>query len=70
MGVAVITNVWACPGGGEARPLHHAEAVLLVDHGDPEFSKIHPILDDGMRADDQLHGSGGDLLPDRCAFVR
>ena len=44
------------------RPLLHAELVLLVDHHQPELGKRYVFLDDRLRADDDVHLAGGDLL--------
>ena len=45
------------------RPLPHAELVLLVDHHQAELGETHVLLDDRLRADDQVDLAGGDLLP-------
>ena len=43
----------------EGGALHDAEAVLLVDDGEGELGDIDALLDDGVRADDYVHLSGG-----------
>jgi hypothetical protein len=36
------------------RALHHAEAMLLVHDGEPEARQRHALLDQRVRADDDL----------------
>jgi len=51
----------------QLQALRDAEAVLLVDHRQPELRKMHVALDHRMRADDQLGVAGRDALDHRGA---
>ena len=53
IGVAVITSrCGSCALLAQGGALHHAEAVLLVDHGQPQPLELDAVLDERMRADD------------------
>ena len=62
IGVAVITRM--CGGcsflGPEPGALLHAEAVLLVDHHEPQVGELHAVFDQGVRADQDVHLARGD----------
>ena len=49
------------PLGAQRRALHDAEAVLLVDDREPELAERDRILDERMRADDEVERSAGEL---------
>ena len=40
--------------------LLHAEAVLLVDHHEPQVGELHAAFDQGVRADQDVHLARGD----------
>ena len=44
----------------ERGALEHAEAVLLVDHGEAEARKRDPLLDEGVRPDGEGDRAGGE----------
>ena len=46
--------------GPEPGALLHAEAVLLVDHHEPQVGELHPVFDQGVRADQDVHLARGD----------
>jgi len=55
----------------EGGPLEHAEAVLLVDDGEPEPPEAHPLLDERVRADDERYAAvrdAGDRIAPRLAL--
>ena len=58
------------PGLLQRRPLPHAELVLLVDHHQAELGERHVLLDDRLRADDEVDLSGGDQLQQRPPAAR
>jgi hypothetical protein len=49
------------PFGPQRRPLHDAEAVLLVDHDEPELLEADVTLYQRVRADDQVNAAGFDF---------
>ncbi len=49
--------------GRQGRALHHPEAVLLVDHHQPERGVREPLLKERVGADDQPFRAVGDPLP-------
>ena len=52
----------------EGEALVHAEAVLLVHHGEAEIVKGDALLEERMRPDRDLHGPGGKPRQHRLAF--
>ena len=54
-------HVGVQPLGAQRRPLHHAEAVLLVDDHQPQLAERDRILHQRVRADDQVERAGGQL---------
>ena len=54
IGVAVMCSTCAARPFGERLALLDAEAVLLVDDGDGELAQVDALLDERMRADDDL----------------
>ena len=48
--------------GGERHALVHAEAMLLVDHGEREIGELDFLLDQRVRADDELDRTIGQAL--------
>ncbi len=50
---------------GQQQPLRHAEAVLLVDHGEAEVLVGHLLLEDGVGADQDVDRSVGQAHQDR-----
>ena len=54
----------------EHRPLEHAEAVLLVDHHEAEVLELGGSRDEGLRADDDSRGAGGDPGERRIPLLR
>ncbi len=64
IGVAVITSMCGRPSPGlvpQRVPLLDAEPVLLVDDHQAEVSELHPVFEQGMRADDDPGATGGGL---------
>ena len=60
MGVAVITSrCGLVPFRAQGGALLHAKAVLLIHHDELQVGKRHRVLDQGMRADDDLDLPGG-----------
>ena len=58
MGVAVITSTSGeSPFAAQQVALLDAEAVLLVDHRDAEVGELHPAVDQGVRADEDVDGA-------------
>ena len=51
----------------QLQPLRHAEAVLLVHHGQPQPGEHHVVLDHGVRAHHQPRLARGDLRQHRLA---
>ena len=61
IGVAVITSTSVAVAlGGEGEALVDAEAVLLVDHDQPEVAEVDAGLEDGVGADDEVDVAGGE----------
>ena len=54
----------------ERRALRDAEAVLLVDDRDREVAEVDLLLDQRVRADDDLRVPGGDQLPRGRVLLR
>ena len=52
----------------EACALHHAEAVLLVDHHHPQRAKLHIVLDQRMSANEDVQTPGHQFLMDQIAL--
>ena len=42
--------------------MHDAEALLLVDDEQPEIAELHVLGQEAVRADDDLHLAGGEIL--------
>ena len=71
MGVAVITSeVRMLALGAQARPLLHAEAVLLVDDDEAEAPELDALLDEGVRAHRARDLPGGEGRAARRALAR
>jgi hypothetical protein len=64
IGVAVISSTSGRSPFPAARPLRHAEAVLLVDHDEPQRVELDVVLDERMRADDQAGGAALEVRQD------
>ncbi len=70
MGVAVITtHVDVVPLAGQLVALQDAEAVLLVDHGEPEAVEAKTLLDQGVGAHRDLRLAGSQPLDHRGALL-
>ena len=54
----------------ERRSLRDAEAMLLVDHGDGEIGEVDLLLDERVRADDDLRVPRCDELAGGCMLLR
>ena len=52
----------------ELHPLRHAEAVLFVDDGEAEIVELHPLLEDGVGADQDLDIAPGQRREFRVAL--
>ena len=57
-----IQEVWMSGMSGQARALLHSEAVLLVHSHKTQPAILHILLDQGMRADDDLTAMFPDLF--------
>ena len=53
-----------CPFLAQRRALRYAEAVLLVHHDKAQLFKLHVLLNDGVRADDNVDFAVYDPLVD------
>ena len=47
----------------QLKPLHDSEAVLLVNNDQPQFGEVDFLLDQGMRADNQIGVALADVAP-------
>ena len=54
----------------ERDALRHAEAVLLVDHDDAERTEAHALLDERVRADDEVDLAGCEVGEDAAPLGR
>ena len=46
----------------QLRPLRHTKAMLLVNNGKAQATKLHRLLDDGMRTHEDIHTPIGQPL--------
>jgi hypothetical protein len=59
-----VAAAFALPLVLESHPLMQAESVLLVDDGEREIGERHALLHERVRADQEIHRSGGDGCDD------
>ena len=67
IGVAVMCRTWGVRPPASARALLDAEPMLLVDDGDRDVAQVDALLDQRVRADEDLRSVARALVLRRSA---